>query len=87
MKVIFARSRFLLTLRDNNDGKLERISDGYILTRDSKISKVGKYSESIGEEIISEFGSDLKIVGNTITENVSDYGGGIFCFDSSPEIL
>jgi 5-methylthioadenosine/S-adenosylhomocysteine deaminase len=65
MTTIFARARFLLTLKDNPSGKLERINDGYILTQGPTILKVGQYSETIGQEIINEFGHDLTILGNS----------------------
>jgi 5-methylthioadenosine/S-adenosylhomocysteine deaminase len=65
MVLIFARARFLLTLNDVK-GKLERISDGYILTKDSIILQVGAYTNEIGIEIIQKFYPELIIVGNKI---------------------
>lgn len=64
MNVIFARARFLLTMTEK-EGKLERISDGFILTKGNEIIQVGSYSESIGKDILSNYnGENLLIIGN-----------------------
>ena len=69
MVIIFARARFLLTMKDKDD-KLERINDGYILTENSKIKQVGAYSSSIGEELISKLhDTTLYIIGKGLTKN------------------
>ena len=71
MVVIFARARFLLTMNEKN-GKLERISDGFILTKDSKIVRVGKYSEIIGKEILSFYNEEkINVIGNVTNSNTS----------------
>ena len=64
MTIVFARARFLLTMKESN-GKLERISDGFILTRNGKIIRVGKFSDSIGQDILAKYREDtIQIIGN-----------------------
>ena len=69
MTTIFARARFLLTMKEK-DNKLERISDGFILTKQSKIILVGPYSDSIGDDILEKYGKDnFLIIGNLEVKN------------------
>ncbi len=67
--MVFARARFLITMKEQ-DGKLVRISDGYILTKDSEIVQVGQFSESIGKDILSTLKDNiLQIIGNLSIKN------------------
>ena len=54
------RAKFLLPMSRN---AIERIADGYVLTKGNKILQVGSYSEEIGRAIIKEFGHDLQVLG------------------------
>ncbi|MHA2364270.1 MAG: amidohydrolase family protein [Candidatus Hodarchaeales archaeon] len=58
-----ARVRYLVPLTSTNK-RLNRISDGYILTEDTKILEAGQYSEKIGQRVLNEYENDLKIIGN-----------------------
>jgi 5-methylthioadenosine/S-adenosylhomocysteine deaminase len=56
------RAKFLLAM-DEISGIDERIEDGYVLTQNSEILEVGKYSKDIGKNIITKYGDDLKVIG------------------------
>ncbi len=58
---ILCRTKFLLPLA--SDDSSQRIEDGFILTKDEEIVKVGKYTSEIGEAIIKEYGSSLTVIG------------------------
>ncbi len=60
-KFILCRSKFVLPLSCKD--RSERIEDGFILTKDEEIVKVGKYTSRIGESVIKEYGADLTVIG------------------------
>ncbi len=56
------RSRLLLPL-DEKIGLATRIEDGYVLSEDTLIREVGRYSREIGERILRECGNELEVIG------------------------
>ncbi|MBP7653767.1 amidohydrolase family protein [Candidatus Dependentiae bacterium] len=60
--LILIRSKFLVPVSDKL-GRSAVIQDGYVLIKNEKIFKSGKYAESIGKSIIEKYGKNLKIIG------------------------
>lgn len=69
-KHLFVRARFLLPL-SGFIGKNTRIEDGYILTSESTILEVGKYTDEIGKAILNTYSDNLKIIGSDKTDNLT----------------
>lgn len=61
------RTRFLVPMTNDLNGQLERIEDGYVLTKGSTIEELGQYSQEVGRRILEDYGSNLKVIGSTST--------------------
>ena len=59
---ILVRARFIIPISDKI-GRNAVIEDGYVLTKNSKIERVGKYSESIGKQILEKYKNNLVVIG------------------------
>ena len=62
-KHILIRSKFMVPM-SRKMGLSNRIPDGYVLTKDEKIMEVGEYTKQKGDQIISDFGNDLFVMGS-----------------------
>jgi len=62
-KHILIRSKFMVPM-SRKMGLSKRIRDGYVLTEDEKIAKVGEYTKEKGDQIIRDYGKDLFVVGS-----------------------
>ena len=68
MQNLFIRSKFLIPLSEKL-GIEKRIEDGFVLTENKKIIKVGEYTPEIGSQIIQNYRETLRIIGSDKTEN------------------
>ena len=68
-KHILIRSKFMVPM-SRKMGLAKRIHDGYGLTQDNKIKEADPYTREKGQQIISDYGNDLFIVGS---EKQADY--------------
>ena len=68
-KHILVRSKFMIPM-SRNLGLSKRIHDGFVLTEGDKIKEAGLYTSEKGQQIISDYGNDLFIVGS---EKQADY--------------
>lgn len=57
------RAEFVIPLSDDFAGKYTRISDGYVLSKDDRITEVGAFTEEIGKRILEL--TPLHIIGGT----------------------
>lgn len=56
-----SRADFLLPLAQPD--RSERIQDGYVLAKGEHIEEVGHYTDAIGERLISNLGSNMRVLG------------------------
>ncbi|HON57491.1 MAG TPA: hypothetical protein PLJ38_10785, partial [bacterium] len=56
------RGRFVIPISDKL-GRNKVIEDGYVLIKNDKIFKVGKYTDVIGKSIIEKYSGVLEIIG------------------------
>jgi len=61
---LLIRGKYLIPISEKK-GKNKIIEDGFVLSKNSKIIRTGKFTEKIGKDILTKYGKFLKIVGSS----------------------